>query len=78
MEISTFRGYYPHFVDISAFGGYYPNFVDTIGISHIKSYIACNVSHVLCGFVMVIDISFGHIISYLDCNVRPISYILMI
>ena len=41
--ISTFRGYYPHFVDIYAFCGYYPHLVDIICISHITSYLACNV-----------------------------------
>ena len=78
MEISTFHGYYPHFVDVSAFHGYYPHFVDTIGIGHITSYLDFYVYHVLHSFVLVMDIVFVCITSYLACNVHPISHILLI
>ena len=74
MDISTFRGYYPHFVDISAFCGYYPHFVDTIHIGHIKSYLARNVIRVLRSFILDVDIIFGLIKIYLYRNVLPISH----
>ena len=77
-EISTFRGYYLHFGDISALHAYYPHSVDTIIISHITSYLARNVRHIIHNFVLVVDIIFGHITSYLACNVRSISLILLI
>ena len=41
--ISTFRGYYPHFVDIICIFWIlwiYPNFVDIICIGHITIYLA--------------------------------------
>ena len=89
MEISTFHGYYPHFVGISVFcgyyphlsafrrnihvSGYYPHLVDTIVVDHIASYLAFNVCHVLHSFVLVVEIIFGLITSYLACNVLSIS-----
>ena len=36
--ISTFRGYYPHFMDISAFCGYYLYFVDISDIFAFRGY----------------------------------------
>ena len=44
--VSTFRGYYPHFVDIIQIFWIlwiYPHFVDIICIGHIMSYLAFNV-----------------------------------
>ena len=80
VEISSFRGnihvsgYYPHIVDISKFRGYYPYFMDTIGISHITSYLECNVCHLLYSFVLAVDIIFGHITGYLARYIQPISH----
>ena len=31
-------GHYPHFVDISAFRGYYPHIVDIVDISAFRGY----------------------------------------
>ena len=38
-----FCRYYLHFVEISTSRGYYPHFVDMIYIHHITSYLARNV-----------------------------------
>ena len=54
--LSAFHGYIYTLWILSEFFVYYPHFVDTIGIGCIMSYIACNVFHVLYGFVMVADI----------------------
>ena len=76
MGISTFRAYYPHFVDISLFRGFYPNLVDIIHTGHITSYLYFNVYHGLHSFVMAVDhIYIGYIRSYLSCNVRPVFHI---
>ena len=76
--LSAFRGYIHVPWILSAFRGYYPHFVNTISISHITSYLACNVCHVLHIFVLVADIIFGRVTSYLACNVCTISHILPI
>ena len=75
MGISTFRAYYPHFVDISVLCGCYSNLVDIIRIGHITSYLYCNVHHVLHSFVMPVDnIYIGYVRSYLSRNVRPVFH----
>ena len=81
--LSAFRGFihvlwilYTFFINIYVCE-YYLHFVDTIGIGHIKIYLACNVRHVLHSFVVVMGF-FCHITRYLACNVRSISHILLI
>ena len=63
MDIIRISCIYPHFVDII-------HILDTIGIGHITSYQAHNVSHVPHIFVMVVDIVVGPIMSYLSCYVH--------
>ena len=76
VEISTSCVYYPHFLDITAFFGYDPHFVVIILIGCITSYLARNVRHGLCSFVLVVDVIYiDHITSYLARNNRPIFYI---
>ena len=88
MEISTFCGYYLHFVEISRFHGYYPHFVDIyvlhgyyphfVEVSMFRRYyphfvkISTSREYYL-HFVDMIYID--HITSYLARNIRPLSYI---
>ena len=88
MEISTFRGYYLHFVEISTFCGYYPHFV---GIYVLRGYYPHFVEKSMsrrsythfveistsCGYYPhFVDIIYiYHITSYLARNAPPIFHI---
>ena len=75
VEISTFRGYYPHFVDIYVLRGYYPHFLE---ISMFRRYYPHFVEiSTSCGYYPhFVDIIYiDHITSYLARNVCPIFHI---
>ena len=75
LKISTFRGYYPHFVDIYVLRGYYPHFVE---ISMFRRYYPHFVEiSTPCGYYPhFVDIIYtDQITIYLAHNVRPIFHI---
>ena len=75
VEICVLRGYYPYFVEISMFCRYYPYFMET---STSRGYYPhfVDVSSFNGYYPHFVDIIYiDHITSYLACNVRPIFQI---
>ena len=88
MKISTFRGYYPHFVEISTFRGYYPYLLDIYVLrGYYPHFVEISMFHrYYLHFVEIstprgyyphfMDIIYiDHITSYLARNIRTIFHI---